>query len=306
MTKVVVIGDPMLDVWTDLVSTRPNPENLSTQVVRHERTVVCPGGALNVAVNCAALGLATTFLNVSPFDISEHRRVRDLLAQHHVNLNGAIADTTGHYLTRKKRVRVDGELLYREDNDHHILRSLSVTQVLDALHALEPDVLVLVDYGKGALWPPGITAGLLRLTKMYNVLLDVKPELLRFLSDNKPGVMADVTVKCNSAEWAKADAAKDPRAWVNALSLNALYLTCAAGGAIVVTPQSIKHKVPTTRDGPTNNVCGAGDVFTAALAYQLSEHWTGRQQAGRVAVDIATRTVRGGQRNTLITESYAE
>jgi bifunctional ADP-heptose synthase (sugar kinase/adenylyltransferase) len=113
--QVVVLGDPMLDVWVDLASTRVNPEDASTNVAIHTRTSVRAGGALNVAVNLASLGCQVTYLNLTALVPQEHARLVALLKPHDVSVFGAFASPRGAHLTRKKRVRLDGRLLYRED-----------------------------------------------------------------------------------------------------------------------------------------------------------------------------------------------
>ncbi|MBP6637485.1 MAG: D-glycero-beta-D-manno-heptose-7-phosphate kinase, partial [Sulfuritalea sp.] len=62
-TRILVVGDVMLDrYWFGEVS-RISPE-APVPVVKVERTEERPGGAANVARNCAALGARVVLLSV--------------------------------------------------------------------------------------------------------------------------------------------------------------------------------------------------------------------------------------------------
>ena len=65
--SVVVVGDAMLDVYTDGVSTRSSPEAAVPVIERRAQTRAL-GGAANVAANIAALGANVQFICVTGQD----------------------------------------------------------------------------------------------------------------------------------------------------------------------------------------------------------------------------------------------
>lgn len=301
--RAIVLGDAMLDVWVDLENIKVNPEDPSTNVVQHKQTRVMPGGALNVARNLCAAGLDTTFLNVVPLQPLEHERLYALVKKYpDLRVISPISPMNGgHLLTRKKRVRHHGKLLYREDTDQYPSHTLSCDNVMTVLDQIIPHVIVCVDYHKGAL--PPIIYSLLKIaqnrTQFGRIFLDLKPDLLHFLAFNTPDLLANTIIKCNEHEWKIAGVTLDVVSWVSTLNIFALYITRANGG---VTSVSQYGKSEHRLDYPTfsPNVCGAGDVFLAALVRSIRDTPFARHASGAEATDVATRAVHSGQRETLV------
>ena len=82
LAKLLVVGDVMLDRYWFGEVTRISPE-APVPVVRVSRVEERPGGAANVARNCAALGAQTRLLSVIGADEASSglglRNVRELL-----------------------------------------------------------------------------------------------------------------------------------------------------------------------------------------------------------------------------------
>ena len=138
----------MLDRYWQGPSTRISPE-APVPVVRVESRQDRPGGAANVAVNIASLGAHAKVLGVTGADPASDDLADDLARR------GVEADfirLVQHTTVIKLRVMSRHQQLLRLDFEDGF-GELSSTQLLQRLqtHLESADVLVLSDYGKGAL-----------------------------------------------------------------------------------------------------------------------------------------------------------
>jgi len=207
--------------------------------------------------------------------------------------------TLGTPITRKERVRLDGSLLYRKDDDCQP-RVIPPLKLLDGLPSVF-DAFVFVDYGKGSLHPGEIVPAL--LTTMPDdvlVILDVKPDLHRAFLGWRDCWRKNVVLKANYGE-ARSVISPDPRAWMDRLEykVHMVVVTNGAEGA-----QYCDHRgnagaaYPTVLLSAHPTVCGAGDVFTAGLTHSLLSCAT-EFQAVQTAVNHATTLTASGQQETL-------
>jgi D-beta-D-heptose 7-phosphate kinase / D-beta-D-heptose 1-phosphate adenosyltransferase len=146
--KVVVVGDVMLDRYWHGVTSRISPE-APVPVVRVEHKVERPGGAGNVALNIAALGSQVTLLGLTGQDEAADVLQSQLSAAkvncHFVRMAGCSTIVKLRVLSRHQQlIRLD----FEDDFAEHAPANL-----MEPLKKLLPqgDVLVLSDYGKGAL-----------------------------------------------------------------------------------------------------------------------------------------------------------
>jgi bifunctional ADP-heptose synthase (sugar kinase/adenylyltransferase) len=304
--KIQVLGDPMLDVWTELAAARPNPEQPATPIVRHTRTVVYLGGALNVAQALATIQREddrrvgdVTFVPTFRFEASEH--VRLLPLTRNFILDPTLQASPYNHLsrtrlTRKRRLLIDGKLICRQDEDVHPAVTADVTPRLTA------GLLVLTDYAKGSLFPPSQVQAILNRGNMATILLDTKPGLASFLRTAGTGRLGNAILKCNRAEATKAGI-DTAASWQRETRARMTIITAGAGGAQYSINGINRSYVPslfTYYESFPPNVCGAGDIFTAALAAGFARH--GMEDVDDLieyAVDHATRAVMTRQRHTL-------
>src|ERR1700759_401443 len=87
--RVLVVGDVMLDryIWGDV--SRISPE-APVPVVRVTRTSETPGGAGNVALNVAGLGLRVSLAGI-PGEDADRARLAALLQEHGIGTHALIA-----------------------------------------------------------------------------------------------------------------------------------------------------------------------------------------------------------------------
>lgn len=148
-TRVLVLGDVMLDRWVIGNVDRVSPEApIPILRVTEEREMV--GGAGNVAANLHALGAVPVVLSVSGDDAAGGR-IEGMLAGFG---EASVLKDGGRPTSVKSRYVASGQQMLRSDRERTAPVEGAVEQdLIDRVHALLPSVaaLVLSDYGKGVL-----------------------------------------------------------------------------------------------------------------------------------------------------------
>jgi rfaE bifunctional protein kinase chain/domain len=261
---VLVVGDVMLDrYWFGDVS-RISPE-APVPVVRIERTEERPGGAANVARNCAALGARTGLLSVVGGDEAGDALAR-LVAGEGVRASlhrdGTLATTV------KLRVIGRQQQLLRIDFDTAPSREVLADKLAEFEASLaEYDVLVLSDYGKGGLAHVERMIGLARAQEKL-VVVDPK-------GDDYSRYHGATLVTPNRAElrevvgrWKdEADLTARAQKLRAELGLEALLLTRSEEGMTLYRAAGVQHEPTKARE--VYDVSGAGDTVVATLAVLL-------------------------------------
>ena len=263
--RILVVGDVMLDRYWFGDASRISPE-APVPVVKVERTEERPGGAANVARNCADLGARVALLSVVGAD-EAGRNLEALIAASGVDASFYRDDTVN--TTVKLRVIARQQQLLRIDfenaPDHEVLQAK-----LDEFRTRinDCDVVILSDYGKG---------GLTHMTEMIRlaraagkpVLADPKgDDYTRYagatlLTPNRSELRQVVGRWNNDAElMAKADALRVT------LGLEALLVTRSEDGMSLFTAQGSEHEAALARE--VFDVSGAGDTVIATLAVMIA------------------------------------
>ena len=263
--RILVVGDVMLDRYWFGDASRISPE-APVPVVKVERTEERPGGAANVARNCADLGARVALLSVVGAD-EAGRNLEALIAAAGVDASFYRDDTVN--TTVKLRVIARQQQLLRIDfenaPDHEVLQAK-----LDEFRTRinDCDVVILSDYGKG-----GLThmTEMIRLARVAGkpVLADPKGEdYTRYagatlLTPNRSELRQVVGRWKDEAELtAKADALRVE------LGLEALLVTRSEDGMSLFTAQGSEHEAALARE--VFDVSGAGDTVIATLAVMLA------------------------------------
>ena len=294
--RIAVLGDPMLDVWTDLRTVRANPDDPTVPVVVFEGTQTKPGGALNVAANLAALGNVVMYFDVCGRTSADVHRLTALLARSGVGYRGLIHHTPPTPITRKERVRLDGRLLYRKDEDHYPPSTEWAPSTFDP-----GDAVVLVDYGKGTLGHGYVLGVVSQVLEQVLVVLDAKPALHRAFLGWRECWRPNVILKANCGEATAVIGGTDPSSWMDRVERRCRMAVITGGerGASMCGQEGwIGTCLPSSLLSAYPTVCGAGDVFTAVLTHALLQgenDW----QAVQFAVNHATSLTCSGQTETL-------
>jgi D-glycero-beta-D-manno-heptose-7-phosphate kinase len=180
--RILVIGDVMLDhyIWGD--ATRISPE-APVPVVEISRDTYVPGGAANVALNCAALGATTTVAGYMADD-EAGRRLQALLRERSVS---PIPSSGLGMTIIKTRVILQHQQLCRLDresppSDYQWALGEAEARLQPAIAGC--DAVVMSDYAKGLLTTE-LVALVVRLAREAGklVALDPKPKNVIAFSD---------------------------------------------------------------------------------------------------------------------------
>jgi len=263
--RILVVGDVMLDrFWFGEVS-RISPEAPVPVVLvgaQEER----PGGAANVARNCAALGARVQLLSVIGRDESG-ARLAQLIAE--AGVRAKLHRDASLQTTQKLRVIGRQQQLLRIDFETAPSREVLASKLADFEEALpECDLVILSDYGKG-----GLThiARMIRLARAARMPVLVDPK-----GDDYSRYKGATMVTPNRTElrqvigsW-KSEKDLERRAQVlrRALGLQALLLTRSEEGmSLFRAGRSLRVKADVRE---VYDVSGAGDTVIATVGVMLA------------------------------------
>jgi rfaE bifunctional protein kinase chain/domain len=262
--RILVVGDVMLDrYWFGEVS-RISPE-APVPVVKVERTEERPGGAANVARNCAALGARVALLSVVGADEAGQnlaRLMKDSGIECSLHEDAKLSTTVKLRVVGRQQqlLRID----FENAPDHEVLQA-KLADFQARLTAC--DVVILSDYGKGGL--THITE-MIRLARAAGkkVLVDPKGEdYARYagatlLTPNRAEMRQVV------GRWKDdADLAQKASRLRTELKLEALLVTRSEEGMTLFADSGTAHEPAVARE--VYDVSGAGDTVIATLAVML-------------------------------------
>ena len=229
-THVVVVGDVMLDRYLFGSTGRISPE-APVPIVHVQETDDRPGGAANVAVNLASLGVTTRLVGVVGKDdagesLQSILKSRDIHCDFH-----CVEDRP---TITKTRVQSRGQQLIRLDQEN--AAAMPGDAVVDTLKKSIRDAgaVVLSDYGKGALTDVTTMIAVCREAGVP-VLVDPKGEDFEkyrgasLITPNQSEFEAVVGV-CDSEE----ELVSRARKMLDDLSMDALLITRSEKGILLL------------------------------------------------------------------------
>ncbi len=274
-TKVLVIGDIILDRYLKGDSTRLSPEapvpivNISTN---HEAV----GGAANIALNFCALGAHVTLLSAVGDD-EDGQKAIELLKKAGIRAD-VIFKETGRKTMVKTRVMAQCQILARfdygaqkpvnEQTRQHLAKYLKKCYP-------EFDVIMLGDYYGGIL-TPNIVSVIKELQVKHNRFLAVDSKNLCTFSELKPSLIKPnypEAIKLLELNFQSKERVEQVQTYGDALlsktGASVIALTLDADGAVIFENgkpvyRSVAHPVSSP------NVVGAGDTFISAYALALT------------------------------------
>ncbi|MBT8588308.1 D-glycero-beta-D-manno-heptose-7-phosphate kinase [Polynucleobacter paneuropaeus] len=267
-TRLLVVGDVMLDRYWFGDTHRISPE-APVPVVQVGKVDERLGGAANVARNVAALGGHATILGVIGDD-EPGQRVTQLLAASGVDSQLEVDSKVPTIV--KLRVIARQQQLIRLDfeeppSDKALARKLERFEKSLA----DADVVILSDYGKGALDQVTLMIEQARAQNKM-ILVDPKGEDYEkyrgatVLTPNR-SELRQVVGRWSSEE----DLTKKAQDLRRSLNLQALLLTRSEEGMSLFTDAGVSHVKAQARE--VFDVSGAGDTVIATLAVALAAKW---------------------------------
>jgi D-beta-D-heptose 7-phosphate kinase/D-beta-D-heptose 1-phosphate adenosyltransferase len=186
--RILVAGDLMLDVYLRGDVARISPE-APVPVVRLSRRSEAPGGAGNVALNLAALGLHVTAAGIVGDD-DAGKRLRSLLEAAGVDIRPVIACTGRSTVTKTRVIGGHQQMIRIDEETSDPVPEAEIDRLLEASagswqgagahrlgHRLEDSVatVVLSDYAKGTL-PDRVCRALIASARQRGVPVLVDPK----------------------------------------------------------------------------------------------------------------------------------
>jgi D-beta-D-heptose 7-phosphate kinase/D-beta-D-heptose 1-phosphate adenosyltransferase len=272
--NVVVLGDPLLDVYLDgrverLCREAPIP------VVQVEREYDAPGGAANVAANAAALGARARLLGLAGDDV-EGQRLLSTLARARVVTDDLVIEP-GRRTVAKHRLTGDDQMLARFDRGAPWAPSADAGEALclRLARALErADVVIVSDYGYGSVCDAAIELLAARPAHAPRVVADghrpgrlarLRPTAVKPNFDEAVRLLNEAPAAGARAAWIAARAG----AILEASGARIAAVTLDRDGAMVLERGRAPYRTY-ARPAAASRATGSGDTFVAALALALA------------------------------------
>jgi len=283
-----VAGDVMLDRYLFGVTSRISPE-APVPVVHVRETNDRPGGAANVAVNLAALSVNTTLLGFVGKD-DDAATLRSLLRNNGIRCQ--FSESTDWPTITKTRVLSRGQQLIRLDREEPCLDSDASLATLLQSELANTDVVVLSDYGKGAL---NDVARLIEVCRNAGVPVFIDPKGTDFakyrgaslITPNQSEFEA-VAGKCTSDKTLVTQGERVLRE----LALDALLITRSEKGMLLIQAGTDPVFL-STYAREVYDVTGAGDTVIATIAAAIASKETLQSAAtlANLAAGIVVRKI---------------
>lgn len=263
--KVLVAGDVMLDRYLFGGTSRISPE-APVPVVHVQTSEDRAGGAANVAVNLASLGVKTVLIGLVGKDDEAHALQSTLTKK---DIDCRFISVSDWPTTTKTRVQSRGQQLIRLDRETTVVAGSEKMTPGLARHLKNVNAVVLSDYGKGAL---ADVKAMIESCRSAGLPVLVDPKGTNF--DKYRGA---TVITPNQAEFeAVAGVCKTDdelvsraRSMIADLKLVALLVTRSEKGMLLVQdsdePVFLKSRAREVFD-----VTGAGDTVIAVLAGALA------------------------------------
>lgn len=170
--KILVVGDVMLDQYWFGDVNRISPE-APVPIVKVNRSQIRCGGAANVAINAATLGVDSILLSVVGND--EAGKNLQNLVENQQNLTPIFHIDQDIATIVKLRVIAKQQQLLRIDFETPPTRQILDAKLSDFAKQIQnnPNVIILSDYGKGALTH---SSEMIKIAKNANLQIFIDPK----------------------------------------------------------------------------------------------------------------------------------
>mgnify|MGYP006075507125 CR=1 FL=1 len=267
-TKVLVLGDVMIDAYFSGAVTRISPE-APVPIVNLRNKEQRLGGAANVALNLKSLGAESIICSVKGND-ADGQMLKDLCEKEGLVTHALITDYSRITTVKTRIIGNNHQLLRIDEEDTKEIEEPVEDQVYQAVKSLigQIDVLILQDYNKGLLSPTLITK-VIQLCKEHNVPTVVDPKFNNFFEYQgvtlfKPN-KKELTQAENITEKLGLEQIKNVASIVREkLGAERVMTTLSEDGILIDTAEETVHKPAHPRK--IVDVSGAGDSVLSVAA----------------------------------------
>ncbi|WP_207420573.1 D-glycero-beta-D-manno-heptose 1-phosphate adenylyltransferase [Desertivirga brevis] len=273
-SKVLVIGDVILDAYLKGDSTRLSPE-APVPVVNVLTKEEAVGGAANIALNLCALGADVTFLSAVGSD-EEGQRAIDILSGKGIGTDYIVKEE-GRRTTVKTRVMAKAQILARFDQgtQHPILLDTQMKLEKVLLERYDDfDAVVIGDYYQGIL-TPYIVSVLQKLQEVSQKLLSVDSKELTAFAKLRPTLVKPnyfEAMKLAGLDFIPSNRVRQAETTGKILhektGAEIIALSLDAEGALIFEDGDLSYRAD-AYNVPAPNVVGAGDTFISAFTLSL-------------------------------------
>lgn len=268
-TRILVIGDLILDRYADGKASRVSPE-APVLVFDFDSERYLLGGACNVAANLRGIGAATSVLGVIGDD-EAGRRLRGLLEDVDIDTQALVVDSTRPTTRKTRYVAKTLQVLRVDEESRNPVGGEAEKQMLAILEQRPfPWKSVLMsDYGKGALTPKVIKAAIAAARSQGGVTV-VDPKGTDYaiyrgvdlLTPNREEAEAATGVTIRRTE----DLHRTAQRLREITGIKNAVITLGKDGIFFETEDG-SHRIIPTEARQVFDVTGAGDTVIAALTY---------------------------------------
>lgn len=273
-TKILVIGDVMLDEYIWGKVTRISPE-APVPVVNVHRETSMPGGAANVARNVSAISGGVALSGFIGNDLAGSRLVK-LLRGENVDTSGLIRDRNSNTIL-KTRVIAHSQQVVRIDKERNTQpKAKDLNRLYRSIKNIIPEIkgVIVEDYGKGLITQE-LVYFLVDICNKYKKPIVVDPKKGHFLdytgvttvTPNLEEALAIVGLDHNG-EYIPEKVEEVSRLIMDKWSLDGVLITLGEHGMSLLERNKPPFKIPTMAR-EVYDVSGAGDtvvgVFSTAL-----------------------------------------
>lgn len=300
-TKILVLGDVMLDSYWHGSTSRISPE-APVPIVHITEFEERAGGAANVALNISSLDSEVYLLGIVGTDKQAQSLETNLVA---ASINCNFHKIAAMKTINKVRVLSQHQQLIRIDFENYF-NGVDVSPLIQSFQEQLPliDVVILSDYGKGTLYQ---IEKFISFARAANKPILIDPKGRDFSKYSGASLITPnlsefeaVVGKCNNNESEIAEKAEKLR--IN-LNLEAILVTRGEHGMSLICKNNPPFHLP-THAREVFDVTGAGDTVIATLAASLGAG-KDMKEATQIA-NLAAGIVVGklGSATTNITELY--
>jgi D-beta-D-heptose 7-phosphate kinase/D-beta-D-heptose 1-phosphate adenosyltransferase len=260
---ILVIGDVILDVFKQGTSTRLSPE-APVPVITNLKTRYYPGGAANVAMNIANLGIKTMIRGVVGTD-DEGIILEKILYENH-NILLALSKRYQQSTIVKTRIIANNQQVARIDDEQEF-PAITLQEVYD-LEGDQWDYIVVSDYNKGNIGNMSNEFKIAR-DKGIKVLVDPKKEFRNYAGAWL--IKPNFKEFCEFLQHPKDfdDMCRIGQAALTKHNIDYMLVTLGDGGMALISQQGLKHYEAPICD--VFDITGAGDSALAGLVYGLAK-----------------------------------
>lgn len=271
-TKILVIGDLMLDKYSFGNSTRQSPE-APVPIIDEFNEDVFLGGAANTALNIKMLGSGKVSCCGVIGNDNSGKMIKNLIKKNNINHKGIVVDNS-HKTTTKKRIYLNSKQMLRLDNEQNEIsyKSQSLIKKFLKEEINNYNLIVISDYNKG-LVTKTLVAEIKRLCKKNKISIIVDPKQnfsvykgVDYITPNFKEFQKNSELKKNKL----SEIFLTGRKIINKHKIKNILVTLGEKGMILIDDRS-KNYIKTQKV-KNADVVGAGDTVIAALSLCIASN----------------------------------